>query len=75
MLAAMGLPGGGRSRISDRVVRQFNQLAYTDLDKKTVSLMFSVLVNNFLKRFSEEVKVAIPMLVQSVLELYVRIKA
>lgn len=37
--------------------------------------MFSVLVNNFLKRFSEEVKVAIPMLVQSVLELYVRIKA
>lgn len=71
----MGLPGGGRSRISDRVVRQFNQLAYTDLDNKTVSLMFSVLVNNFLKRFSEEVKVAIPMLVQSVLELYVRIKA
>jgi dynein heavy chain len=75
VLAAMGLPGGGRSRISDRIVRQFNQLGYTDLDNKTVSLMFTVLVNNFLRKFSEEVKAVIPLLIQSVLELYGKIKS
>jgi dynein heavy chain len=53
MLAAMGPPGGGRSKISDRVVRQFNQFAYTELDNKTINSMFTILSNNFLRRFSE----------------------
>jgi dynein heavy chain len=53
VLAAMGPPGGGRSKISDRVVRQFNQIAYTELDNKTISYMFTILSFNFLKRFSE----------------------
>ena len=32
MFCAMGPPGGGRSQISSRMVRQFNLLAYNELD-------------------------------------------
>ena len=31
ILSAMGPPGGGRSYITNRVVRHFNVLTYTDL--------------------------------------------
>jgi dynein heavy chain len=32
LLTAMGPPGGGRTAITNRIVRHFNLIAYTDLD-------------------------------------------
>ena len=32
----MGPPGGGRTFITNRVVRHFNVIAYTDLDKDAI---------------------------------------
>ena len=33
MLSAMGPPGGGRTFITPRLIRHFNVIAYTELDK------------------------------------------
>jgi dynein heavy chain len=35
-LTAMGPPGGGKTRITDRIVRHFNVLAYTETDDTTI---------------------------------------
>lgn len=32
LLFAMGPPGGGRSHITNRIVRHFNNVSYTELD-------------------------------------------
>lgn len=49
MFSAMGLPGGGRSVITSRMVRQFNMLAYTELDETSIKSIFSCLAANFFK--------------------------
>ena len=36
VLSAMGPPGGGRSFITNRVIRHFNILGYTELEQKIV---------------------------------------
>jgi dynein heavy chain len=51
MFSAMGPPGGGRSVITSRIVRQFNLLAYTELDQDSVKSIFNSLANYFFKAF------------------------
>lgn len=36
ILGAMGPPGGGRTFISNRVLRHFNILGYTELSENTI---------------------------------------
>lgn len=74
LLAAMGPPGGGRTRITDRMCRHFNLIAYTELDADTVTRIFSVLLGHFLKRFAENIKEMLPELVDSVLLVYDTVK-
>jgi len=74
LLAAMGPPGGGRTKITDRVCRHFNIIGYTELDKETVTRIFTVLLDYFLKRFSENVKQILPEVVESVLFVYETVK-
>jgi dynein heavy chain len=52
----MGPPGGGRTFITNRVVRHFNVIAYTDLDKDVINNIFSQLMTNFYRKFSENVR-------------------
>ena len=70
ILAAMGPPGGGRTFISNRVVRHFNVIAYIELSNSYISEIFTALISFFLKRFSESVRNAVPTLVASVLSFY-----
>jgi dynein heavy chain, axonemal len=51
MFCAMGPPGGGRSAITNRMVRQFNLLAYTELDQTSVLSIFNALGNYFFATF------------------------
>lgn len=53
ILSAMGPPGGGRTFITNRIVRHFNIITYTELDSDTITHIFSVLVANFFKRYNE----------------------
>lgn len=48
ILGAMGPPGGGRSNITNRCLRHFNVISYTDLDESTIKAIFLTLVNAFL---------------------------
>lgn len=70
LLAAMGPPGGGRSNITGRCVRHFNVLAYPELDRETISQIFSKLVKNFFKRYANNVQQLVPLLVDAVLDVY-----
>lgn len=74
MLAAMGPPGGGRTFITNRIIRHFNIIAYTELDKETIKTIFMNLVSNFFKKYTEDVKEAIPKLIDSVLSVYEKVK-
>jgi len=74
VLAAMGPPGGGRTFITGRLVRHFNVIAYTDLDQETISLIFTQLMGNFYRRFTEPVRNAEPQIIQSVLRVYDKVR-
>lgn len=70
----MGPPGGGRTFITNRVVRHFNVIAYTDLDRETINLIFTQLMANFYKKFSENVRNAEPQIIESVINVYDKVR-
>jgi dynein heavy chain len=37
ILSAMGPPGGGRTSITNRLVRHFNIIAYPELDRNAIN--------------------------------------
>ena len=55
VLTAMGPPGGGRTFITNRMIRHFNLITYTELDGSTIKSIFSTMVSHFLKRYTDEV--------------------
>lgn len=66
----MGNPGGGRTFISQRIIRHFNIFGYTELNQDTIKYMFNTLVGHFLKRYTPEIKDAIPNIVDCVMNVY-----
>jgi dynein heavy chain len=46
-LAAMGLPGGGRSIISTRLVRHFNIIGYINISDNSIKQIFTQITNGF----------------------------
>jgi dynein heavy chain len=73
-LAAMGPPGGGRTFITGRLVRHFNVIAYTELERDTIAAIFSSLMTNFYKRFSETIKTVQPQIIEAVLKVYDKVR-
>jgi len=72
---AMGPPGGSRSQLSNRFMRHFNLITYTELSDASIKAIFMRKVTHFLNRFSEAVKDTIPNLVNSSITLYKEIKS
>ena len=56
LFCAMGLPGGGRSVITPRMLRQFNVLAYTELDELTIKHIFNTIIKSFFMTFNDQIK-------------------
>ena len=56
----MGPPGGGRSKITNRLVRHYNMLTYTELDEQSIQSIFNSLMNYFFSKYTESVKEIIP---------------
>jgi dynein heavy chain len=52
----MGPPGGGRTFITNRLVRHFNILAYTDLPNDIINSIFTSLLNFYFRKFPETVR-------------------
>ena len=74
LTGAMGPPGGGRSQLTNRFMRHFNVITYTELVDSSIKSIFVRKVNNFLTKFSPEVKQIVPTIVDSTLTLYKQIK-
>ena len=74
LLSAMGPPGGGRTFITNRYTRHFNIIAYTELSASTVTEIFSVLVQSYLRKFSDPIKNMLQTLIGSVLGFYQQVK-
>jgi len=74
VLTAMGPPGGGRTFITNRFIRHFNIVTYTDLDGSTIKTIFNTMLGHFLKRFPEEVTAQLKKVVSQVLLVYDTVK-
>ena len=48
LAGAMGPPGGGRSQLTNRFMRHFNVITYTELVDSSIKSIFSRKVKNFL---------------------------
>jgi len=64
-LSAMGLPGGGRSVISSRLVRHFNLMNYTNMSKDSICNIFKSILNGFYKDYEDYVKESIDSIVKT----------
>jgi dynein heavy chain len=71
----MGPPGGGRSQLTNRFMRHFNVITYTELVDSSIKSIFSRKVKNFLVKFSPDTKSIVDTLVESTLSLYKMIKS
>jgi len=75
LLTCLGPPGGGRTYITNRIVRHFNMITYADLDENTISYIFGTITEFFLKKFSDPVREAREAIVNSVLHIFNTVKA
>lgn len=69
-ISAMGPPGGGRSNITNRLVRHFNILTYTILEESDITMIFSKILIAFFRTYQEPIRNSIPNLVSASIELY-----
>jgi dynein heavy chain len=74
ILSAMGPPGGARTTITNRIIRHFNIIGYTELNDSTINHIFITLVDHFFKRYNDSVKELNQTLVDSVLFTYNSVK-
>ena len=61
----MGPPGGGRSAISHRMKRHFNMLAYPDLAKESIVMIFKKILGAFISSYSGEISAIVDQIVDS----------
>ena len=73
IVSAMAPPGGGRNVITGRLLRHFNQVAHVEMDRSTLYAIFSVIVDNSLAKFPEEVRSMSHTLVHATLDVYTTI--
>lgn len=67
LMGAMGPPGGGRTFITNRIIRHFNIVTYTEIEDSVISSIFERILNHFFGKFDERVKGLIPAVIETVL--------
>lgn len=69
-VAAMGLPGGGRTFISQRYLRHFNVLGFVSFSQESLRHIFENTVTWSVRRHNAAVKAAVPAIVNATVSLY-----
>lgn len=54
-LAAMGPPGGGRTEITNRIVRHFNIMTYINLEETDITQIYSKILGAILSPYVEPI--------------------
>ena len=69
-LSAMGPPGGGRSVITNRLVRHFNLVTYTLLEESDITMIYSKILSAYLRTYVEPIRQSVGNFVKASLALY-----
>jgi len=69
-LSAMGPPGGGRSFITNRLLRHFNLVTYCELEDADVKMIFNTKLGAYVKSYTNEVYNAVEKATLATLSLY-----
>jgi len=69
-VAAMGPPGGGRSKITQRYVRHFNVVGFVPFDKDSLTRIFSTIVQWCLDAFPTAIKSLGSAVVAATIDMY-----
>ena len=71
LVGCMGPPGGGRNPVSNRALRHFNFLSFTDMsDQSLVRIFDSILGATFVKHFAPEIAALSKTFVEATVEVY-----
>ena len=71
LVGCMGPPGGGRNPVSNRALRHFNFLSFTDMsDKSLVRIFDSILGATLVKNFQPEIAALSATFVEATVEVY-----
>ncbi|OMJ85153.1 hypothetical protein SteCoe_13621 [Stentor coeruleus] len=69
-LSAMGPPGGGRSVITNRLVRHFNLITYTILEETDITMIYTKILTAVLRTYQEPVRNSVSQIVLASISLY-----
>ncbi|CEG43665.1 axonemal dynein heavy chain [Plasmopara halstedii] len=69
-LAAMGPPGGGRTRITQRYVRYFNLINFVPFDDDSLRTIFTKITDWFLRTFAHSLKQLGKAVVNATIDIY-----
>ena len=69
-LSAMGPPGGGRSVITNRLVRHFNLITYTILEESDITMIYTKILTALLRTYQEPVRSGVSAVVTASISLY-----
>ena len=70
LLACMGMPGGGRAEISNRILSCFHCINYTTLDEASMTRIYKTIADAKFTQFNEEIKSLTDLMVLSTITLF-----
>jgi dynein heavy chain len=74
LLGAMGPPGGGRTHITDRLVRHFNIVCLSEITHDQVTFIFKRILDHFMRQIPDEVKECLDRVIPATLDIYDRVR-
>eukprot|EP00002_Diphylleia_rotans_P015940 TRINITY_DN308_c0_g1_i6.p1 TRINITY_DN308_c0_g1~~TRINITY_DN308_c0_g1_i6.p1 ORF type:complete len:4231 (+),score=876.63 TRINITY_DN308_c0_g1_i6:183-12875(+) len=73
LVCAMGPPGGGRTFLTNRFMRHFNVMSFTEQDDKSLQRIFDVILTWFLSPFSGEIQSIREYITKATVDIYLTI--
>jgi len=70
LVSCMGMPGGGRAQISNRILSQFHVINYTVPDEKSMNHIYKTIADVKFTNFSEEIKSLTDQVAQCTINLF-----
>jgi len=71
---SIALDVGAKNLVTNRFIRHFNVIAYPELERETINLIFCKLVTHFFRRHSETIRELVPKLIENIIDVYYKVK-